>query len=272
MTATAVDRNTVQLGTLPVPGALTAPIAASTKIYQGTLVGINTSGYAVPASALPALRIVGVADKKYDNSSGAASALTVTAKPGAYWFINGGDITDDHIGRVCYAADDQTVYLASGPTATPGTYPIAGRIVGYDATLGVCVQVGAGTGDMMLITSTFDHADTDLNVAATSATRTISGTLPIGAVIDKIEIDTTQDYSDGSTGTFAVTIGDGTTADLYATDAGNIDNGTSRTQYRGVGAARIKTATAIVVTVTGSVNLNTATGGTFIVYIWLRLP
>lgn len=271
MTALAHNRATPRLGTGPVAGSRPIPIAASTHIYAGGLVGINSSGYAVPGASTTALRIVGVADKEYDNSSGGAGALTVTAETGAFWLANssaGDAISDDDVGLPCFAVDDQTVALTGG---TVGARPVAGEVLDVDATYGVCVAIGVVRRQVITYSSTFDHADADINVAATSATRNITGTLPVGAYLE-FEVDTTEDYSDGSTGTFALNLGDGTTATLYASDAGNVDGGASRVRYVGVGAMRVKTATALVATIAGSVNLSTATGGTFTVHTKVTLP
>ena len=64
------------------------PVAASTHVYQGSLVGLNTSGYLVKASADPTLRIVGVSESDVDNSSGSAGDLTCVPKRGPYYFAN----------------------------------------------------------------------------------------------------------------------------------------------------------------------------------------
>ena len=51
------------------------PVIASDIIYQGAAVGENDAGYAQPLVATKAF--LGVADRKADNSAGAAGAITV---------------------------------------------------------------------------------------------------------------------------------------------------------------------------------------------------
>jgi len=273
MTALAENRNTSQDGTQPTCGSVVLGIAATTHIFEGSLVARNAAGTAVPASALNTSVVVGVADAEYDNTLGLANALNVKAKCGVFWFVNGGtSITVANIGQQCYALDDQTVQLTSGPVATPGTLPVAGKIVRVDATLGVAVQVGDVAPGILYISSTVDHADADIALVAVVATRNLSGLLPVGACILAVETDTTQDWDDGAAGTFNFTLGDGTTATLYGTDVGNVDGGTTRVRYVGVGACRVKTSTRLVLTVNGSANLSTLTGGTTIVHAWFLLP
>lgn len=121
---------------------LAMPVAASTHVYQGSMVGLNTSGYLVKASADPTLRIVGVSESDVDNSSGAAGDLTCVPKRGPYYFANSSStdaITDADLGRYAFVVDDATV----ARTSAYGARPVAGRILGVDGN-GVLIEVGAG--------------------------------------------------------------------------------------------------------------------------------
>lgn len=141
MTAATASRDTVQLAD---GGPFTLELAASTKIYAGTIVAINASGYAVPASASSALRCVGRAEKTVDNTSGSAGALTVDVKPGKFFFACSGASRASR-GLMVYAVDDQTVALNDGS----GLRPAAGRVVDYDGSSSsptyqqVGVEIGA---------------------------------------------------------------------------------------------------------------------------------
>ena len=126
MTALAASRDTVQLAS---EGNFTLELAASTKIYAGSLVAINASGYAVPASASTALRCVGRAEKTVDNTSGAAGALTIECKPGRFYFTCSGASRASR-GLMAYAVYDNEVSLTDGS----GLRPAAGRIVDYDGS------------------------------------------------------------------------------------------------------------------------------------------
>ncbi len=81
------------------------PVIASDIIYEGAAVGlVNASGHARPLTS--ADKFVGFAEKKADNSSGAAAAVNVrTIKKGAVKLaVTGAVITD--VGLPVYASDD----------------------------------------------------------------------------------------------------------------------------------------------------------------------
>lgn len=103
-------------------------VAASTKIYAGSLVVLDASGNAKPGSTATGLIAAGVAQAQVDNSTGAAGDKKVPVRAGiAFPFVNGETITKAHIGDLAYIIDDQTV----GRTAS-GKSP-AGPIVDVDA-------------------------------------------------------------------------------------------------------------------------------------------
>jgi hypothetical protein len=115
-------------------------LAASTRVYQGSLVAINQAGNLVPASADVALHVVGVAEDEADNSSGSAGALSIRPRRGAFYLNNSSStdaITDADAGRFAYVVDDDTV----ARTSSGGARPVAGVIVGVDS-FGVLVEVG----------------------------------------------------------------------------------------------------------------------------------
>lgn len=130
-----------------IPAADSIPVAASTKIYTGSLVGIDAAGRAVPATATAADKFggaVGRARDMADNSSGAAGAINVELDRGVFHF--GNSATTDAItiadrGRPCYVVDDQTV----ARTSNNGARVVAGIVEDVDAD-GVWVRVGSYVG------------------------------------------------------------------------------------------------------------------------------
>ena len=107
-------------------------VAASTTIYAGTLVAVNASGYAVPASASSALTILGRAESTVTNTAaagfGSAGALRVRIREGVFLLTcSGAGISS--VGKMAYVVDDNTVALTDGS----GARPAAGMIVAYDA-------------------------------------------------------------------------------------------------------------------------------------------
>jgi hypothetical protein len=142
MTALGAVRDPRQYGVGPVPTYLPAVgVAASTKIWAGALVAITLLGALAPASADPTLKVVGVAEETYDNTSGLINAVTAKKiRRGVFAFVNSastGALTTADIGASCFAVDDQTVSRLSGNSLRP----LAGRVVGFEGTL-VLVEVG----------------------------------------------------------------------------------------------------------------------------------
>jgi hypothetical protein len=142
MTALALDRNTSQYGTPDTvqPLLLSFPVAASTKIYGGSILATNSSGRAVPASADNTLKVWGRCEAQADNSSGTAGAINATAKPGVFYFANDATnpVAATDVGKFCYILDDQTVSISDGS----GLRPVAGIVYAYDSTSGVAVGLG----------------------------------------------------------------------------------------------------------------------------------
>lgn len=142
MTALSAERSTNKYCPDPMPTSLVVNVAASTKIYKGAFVGVDINGRAVAGTSVAATRLLGRAFETVDNSSGAADAKTIKVETGVFYFANSSStdaITSAHIGRDCYAVDDQTVALTPGS----GAYRRAGMIVNVDSSMGgVAVFVG----------------------------------------------------------------------------------------------------------------------------------
>lgn len=140
MTALTADRKTPQYGLGQHPEKRVVPVAASTKIYAGSLVALNASGYAIPTSADSAFKILGVAEAQADNSSGSAGAINVTVLRGCFGFVNSSStdaLSSVDIGALCYAVDDQTL----ARTSSRGVRPIVGRVQAIENPL-VFVEIG----------------------------------------------------------------------------------------------------------------------------------
>lgn len=115
------------------------PVAAATKIYQGALVCLSATGYAVPGSTATTLVADGVARAEADNTGGANGAVSVETEKGVFRFANSAAadaITAAEIGDTCYIVDDQTVAKTNGGN----TRSAAGTIADVDAQ-GVWVRI-----------------------------------------------------------------------------------------------------------------------------------
>ena len=95
------------------------PVIASDTIFEGAAVGENAAGYARPLAA--ADRFLGFAERKADNSAGAAGAINVTVKTrGRVQLpISGLAITANDRPAV-YASDDDTFTLTAASNSLIG--------------------------------------------------------------------------------------------------------------------------------------------------------
>ncbi len=116
MVALTTDRNTPAL----LGEKRSGSVAAAALIYAGALVMRNAAGDLVPGQTAVGLVGVGRAEARFDNTAGAAGAITAIYRPGVFRFANSAaadQLTAADIGKSCYAVDDQTVAKTDG-TAT----------------------------------------------------------------------------------------------------------------------------------------------------------
>lgn len=115
------------------------PVAASTTIYAGSMVMINSAGYAVPAAAAANNKgTVGVAVATVDNSSGSAGDLDVSAQEGEFLF-EGDSLDQANLGDIMFSMDDQTV--GDDATAT-GDEPRCGRLTEFVSATSGWLRIG----------------------------------------------------------------------------------------------------------------------------------
>ena len=120
-------------------GAKTSvPVAASETIYAGSMVNINSAGYAVSAtdSGSDKGKAFGVAVATVDNSAGSNGEKSVILQEGVYSFANH-DLTQANLGEDCYVKDDQTV------AATVANNITAGKLIQYESASAVWVLIRA---------------------------------------------------------------------------------------------------------------------------------
>lgn len=122
MAGLSASRNTPAMGAGAIPVRTSYPIAASTKVYKGSLVCLNSGGYLVPGDQSAALVAVGMCDQDYDNSSGGNAAAQIECIQGVFRWDNGNSITLSSVGSLLWVVDDHTVSSSSsGATAAAGT-------------------------------------------------------------------------------------------------------------------------------------------------------
>lgn len=84
------------------------PVAASTTIYSGALVNVNSSGFLVPAANNTTHEFVGVAAEGVVNS-GSNGDKFCTVQFGHVEEFPSSGITQSGVGKSCYVLDDTTV-------------------------------------------------------------------------------------------------------------------------------------------------------------------
>jgi len=92
------------------------PVAADTIIFAGSLVCVNSTGYAVPAADVAGYKFVGVALAQADNRGGANGAKKIRLRRHGVFEFDATSITQAMVGDAMYAVDDHTFDDAAGTT------------------------------------------------------------------------------------------------------------------------------------------------------------
>jgi len=115
---------------------VTDPVAASTRIFGGSIVMLDSSGNAVPGATATGLVPRGISQEHVDNSAGSAGEKNVRSRRGVFCLTNDGSVTRTDIGGQAYVVDDETVANSDGT----GTRSALGKIIDVDAK-GVWVEI-----------------------------------------------------------------------------------------------------------------------------------
>ena len=117
---------------------IAVPVKGGTTIYQGALVALDASGYAIPGKKAESLTAVGRAEETVTNT-GADGELVIRVARGIFVFENStsGKIAAAEVLGPCYIEDDQTV------TKTATSASVAGLVIRVDDE-GVAVEMGFG--------------------------------------------------------------------------------------------------------------------------------
>lgn len=136
--AATTKRNTT---TRQLRTQLSVPMKANAIVYEGCLVAVDASGYAVNVTAATALIVLGIANNSVDNTGGSNGALNVDVLCVQGLFINSGSdaVTQASYGSTVYAADNDTIAKTNGSS----TLSAAGICTGVDSS-GVWVSLGVG--------------------------------------------------------------------------------------------------------------------------------
>ncbi|MBI4822657.1 MAG: hypothetical protein HY805_00275 [Nitrospirae bacterium] len=152
-------------------------VAGASKIFAGSIVAINSSGYAVPASDTAGLRVIGRAEEQVDNSAGANGDKSVLVRKGVYKVASSG-LTIADVGKVALVSDDQTISILDTTNNI-----VAGVIEAIDSATEAWVRLGLSIGVRVVKTSLSYKA-----VAVTVAASATSGSSAADADLEGGEI------------------------------------------------------------------------------------
>jgi len=119
-------------------------VAASTRIFQGAMLGRNAAGFIVPFAT--GLFFAGHALEDCDNSAGSAGDLSVNYRRGTYYATVPvfGSTTIAHIGDPVWASsDNHTDLTRTDPTGGATTTDLVGYIHNIDDAGNVVIQFRA---------------------------------------------------------------------------------------------------------------------------------
>lgn len=183
------DRKSVRKdGTL-----FTSKVSASNVIYAGSLVGVNSTGYALPAADSSAQTFAGKADARADNSAGADGEMTVDGHRSGVFEFNASGMAQADLNQDAYVVDDNTVGrgIVAQPvnvtgvvvkrlaTSRGGTRSLAYTAAGTTLAYGGGSAVNVGAGGEFTLTAT-DGSQIMATVTA--------GSLPVGNQSDNIQL------------------------------------------------------------------------------------
>jgi hypothetical protein len=100
-------------------GRRSYPVAASVRIYEGTLVFLTATGYATDVTASGVNGFLGVAIGEADNSSGSAGAITVEVWPSGEFVLEGTGFAQSDVGSTAYAEDNYTIGVSISTASVP---------------------------------------------------------------------------------------------------------------------------------------------------------
>jgi len=182
MAALAADRDTHRKEI----GLFNYPVAASTTIYKGGMVALDTDGFLVPASDTADLIVVGWAAEYVDNSGGSDGDEDCEVREGIARFA-ATSITAAMRGTLMYVVDDQTF-----DETDPGNSVVAGILVGYEDTDDGWLQISPVIGAQIELTLTA------LGVTASAAEINVLDGVTAGTVTASkgVVVDSNKDIGD----------------------------------------------------------------------------
>ena len=153
------------------------PVAASTLLYSGTLMFVNSGGYADDDTANGLNVFGGVVCDRVDNSAGANGDLSVEVWQDGKFVLTGSGFTQASVGQQVYASDNYTI---STSRAAAGVY--IGTVREYIDSTHVVVEIESAVSRTGVLTQTFAVA-AFTDDGSTSGHVDFTAQLPAGACV-----------------------------------------------------------------------------------------
>lgn len=172
------------------------PVAASIKLYAGTLIAINTStGLATYATDAAGLQVIGRAEYDLDNTADSVGgALSIKVRRGVFKYANSSRsaaayaLVAANIGEICYVENEQTVQVAAGSSHNV----VAGVFLGIDTDGNVWVDTRTAmyeSAESQAFTPTqnsITDSSTGTAAAPVAGVRTIAAVSSVGTAANAI--------------------------------------------------------------------------------------
>ena len=164
MSALTADRNTTYQEGLIVY----LPVYTNTVIYAGSMVCVNSSGYAVPAADAAGYKFVGVAQEYVNNNPGASGDKKVTVRTEGVFEFAAASISQSDLMADMYVVDDQTF-----DESDPGHGVKCGKLLKYVSATKGWLMIGkalatayAGAADDLTVSDAGDYFPAATNTVA----------------------------------------------------------------------------------------------------------
>jgi len=89
-------------------------VTANDTIYKGSLVSIDTDGFALPSTDTAAYRFVGIAVEQADNTGGSDGDIEVKVYTEGCFKLTGVSLAQANVGTILYVNDDNSVEDGTG--------------------------------------------------------------------------------------------------------------------------------------------------------------
>jgi len=155
------------------------PVAASTRIYERTLVFLNASGYADDDTATGVNPFAGISVAEVDNSGGSNGTLNCELYTEGKALLTGSGFTQASVGLDAFASDNYTV----SQTPAAGSVRI-GTITGYVSSTKVWVQIETDAPQSRYSKTAVKTAD--YTITAAESGKTFDTTGAAGAVVGSL--------------------------------------------------------------------------------------